>query len=573
MSTTFDHDAISTGTAPLRVVLSRLAGETVPNAAASASGAKNNEIVVLVAPEFLVGDADTELVRTTLKSAVGDVRLLARVRCKSGLGRASEMTAAGLAMDVLLAADLLPDDDLPPNLAASVVGMPPGTSVAELNDLALALSDMLLTGPGLFADPELLELAREQQKPIIPAGDGLPPLPIRHPDIAGWLQTQRSHWHNFGCHFAGRVEQFWLELFAFNWRGRADGGGRHSRERLRRCLSRRWSTFWPPYFAPEDADDEAQDWRKLAPDTKASNDHALIVRHFNSLDHSALYGAFLHRDLIWIAYFASAFAVFAAVMGSLPFFKFGLLWPAVELVTLLSIVGIIFVLRRTHLQDHWTACRLAAEQLRIARLCLPLFVVPSVLRSADQLPSGFPVFTVRALQEVKRAVRDQGLPRPRKAFTPTQAAAWLDLIVQDQAVYHANNERRLEHAEKRLHDWAAGAFLLAVLAVLAHFLPQMPEVVPYLLIPTAAGPAGAASLHGVRTRLGVVHRIALSRETEAELNAIHVRLDQFRRNLGDMTPERAWLEIRTLAIRASTAMGSENTSWHNLVRREKDDIM
>ncbi len=96
---------------------------------------------------------------------------------------------------------------------------------------------------------------------------------------------------------------------------------------------------------------------------------------------------------------------------------------------------------------------------------------------------------------------------------------------------------------------------------------------PYLLIPTAAGPAGAASLHGVRTRLGIVHRIALSRDTGAELRAIHDRLEQFRRDLGDMTPERAWSEIRMLAMRASTAMGSENTSWHNLVRREKDDIM
>ncbi len=264
------------------------------------------------------------------------------------------------------------------------------------------------------------------------------------------MHTQRPHWHRFGCHFAGRLEQFWLELFAFNWRGKANAGRKLGRDQLLRCASRRWPEFWPPYFAPEDADDEARDWRKLAPDTKACNDHALLVRHFNSLDHSALYGAFLHRDLIWIAYFASAFAVFAAVMGSLPLFKFGLLWPAVELVTLLSIVGIIFFLRRTHLQDHWTSCRLAAEQLRIARLCLPLFVVPSVLRGPDQLPPGSAPFMVRALEEVKRAVRDQGLPRPREPFTPSQAASWLDLIIHDQAIYHENNERRLEYAEKRL---------------------------------------------------------------------------------------------------------------------------
>lgn len=572
LSTTFEHDVV--GTEAPREVLSKSAGAAASpsHPATEVARPKNNQTVVLVAPEFLVADDDVELVRTTLKSAGGDTRLLARVRCSVGLGVASNLIAAGLPMDVLLAADL-PHDELQSGLAASAVAMPPGSSVAELNDFALALSDILLTGAEWSADPGLVGLAREQEKPVIAAGEGLPPLPIRHPDIAGWLHTQRPHWNRFGCHFAGRLEQFWLELFAFNWRGKPNGGRRHSRERLRRCLSRSWSNCWPPYFAPEDADDEVRDWRKLAPDTKARDDHALIVRHFNSLDHSALYGAFLHRDLIWIAYFASAFAVFAAVMGSLPSFEFGLFWPSMELLALASIVGIIFVLRQTHLQDHWTSCRLAAEQLRIARLCLPLFVVPSLLRGADQWPPGAPVFTVRALEEVKRAVRDQGLPRLREAFGPAQAAAWLDLIIHDQADYHENNERRLEHAEKRLHNWAAGLFLLAVLAVLAHFLPEMPKVVPYLLIPTAAGPAGAASLHGVRTRLGVVHRIALSRETGAELNAIHDRLAQFRRNLADMAPERAWSEVRSLALRASNAMGSENTSWHSLVRREKDDIM
>jgi hypothetical protein len=174
---------------------------------------------------------------------------------------------------------------------------------------------------------------------------------------------------------------------------------------------------------------------------------------------------------------------------------------------------------------------------------------------------------------VKRAVRDQGLPRPREPFTPIQAAAWLDLIVHNQAEYHEDNVRRLEHAEKRLHNWAFVFFILAVLTVLAHFLPVSPNALPYLLVFTAAGPASAASLHGVRTRLGVVHRIALSRETGAELKTIHDKLDQLRHSPADMTPERAWPEIRKLALRASTAMGSENTSWHSLVRREKDDLM
>lgn len=581
MSTTFERGQVTT--APQEVM--NHARELGPrmSAATAVDRPEKNWTVILVAPEFLAGDGNIQLVRATYERAGGSTRLLARVRCATGLGVASELIAAGLPMDVLLAADLMLDGALPPNLATLAVRMPPGSTAAELNDFALALCDILLTGTNLSADQGLVDLAKKQRKPVISAGDTVPPLPIGHPDIAGWLHTKKSHWDQFGCHFAGRVEQFWLELFAFNWQG-----ARYSLGRLLRCVSARWADLWPPYFAPEKSG-EAANWRELAPDITAKDDNALIVRQFNSLDHSALYGAFLHRDLIWQAYSASAVAVFVAVMGSLWHFIFGLFWPLLEMLALVCIVAIIYFLRRTGLQDHWTSCRLAAEQLRIARLCLPLFVVPSVLASSDRRLPDSPLYTVRALEEVKRTVRDQGLPRPRDGFTPAQAASWLDLIIGDQALYHENNKRRLEHAEKHVGHLAIGLFLLAGLAVLVHvlyeiallskipwiapYLGDLKSIVPYLLIPTAAGPAGAAALHGVRTRLGIVHRIALSKETGANLHALHERLEQFKGNLGTLPPERAWSEIRSLAQRASNAMGTENTEWHNLVRRERDDIM
>jgi hypothetical protein len=521
-----------------------------------------NRTVVLVVLEFLGAVGDIERVRTTLRSARGEARVLVCVRGAGGLSLAAHLTEAGLPMDVLLAADIVPRDDWPPSLIASAVRMPPGSTPEELNDFALALSDIVLTGPDWLGDPDLISKAEDQRKPVIPAGDALPALPVRHPDIAGWLHTTKKHWRVVLCHASGRLEQFCLELSAFNWRGREKGGRRHSRQRLLRCVSGGWKENWRPYFASEEPHDDARNWRKLAPDNKARDDTALIVERFNSLDHSALYGAFFHRDLIWVAYFASAFAVFDAVVGSLKHFEGGVGWPSVELITLAGIVGIIAFLRVTQLQDHWTSCRLAAEQLRIVRLCLPLFVVPSVLRSADKAPPGTPLFTTRALEEVKRTVRDQGIPRLRKDFSPAGAVAWLELIVADQASYHEINERRLERSEYRLHDWAAGLFLLAVLAVGAHYFNKVPwiaAVVPYLLILTAAGP--------------VVHRIALSRDTRLELDQIQARLAKLKLNLANLSPERAWREIRALALQASDAMWIENTSWHNLVRREKDDIM
>ena len=50
-------------------------------------------------------------------------------------------------------------------------------------------------------------------------------------------------------------------------------------------------------------------------------------------------------------------------------------WGLSELVTLLFVLGLIFASRYFALRDRWTACRLGAEQLRIARMALPLLVV------------------------------------------------------------------------------------------------------------------------------------------------------------------------------------------------------
>jgi hypothetical protein len=501
--------------------------------------------------------------------------VLVRVVSCADLGLAAALMQAGLPVEVLLAPDVAPNPREGPS--APFVRMPSGVTAAELDDFALALSDVVLWDPRSGPEPELIRLGREQKKPIVQAGDELPTLPVPHPEIAGWLDTGKWQWRWFGRHVCGRTEQFWMELFAFNWRGPARGGSKYSRGRLRRCIALGWSNFQQPYFAPEDATIEGRDWRKLAPDTRSADDTALIVQRFNSLDQSALCGSLLHRDLIWIAYFASAFAVLAAVMGSLGSFRQGMTWPITELVTLSVIFLSIVLIRGVHLQDHWTSCRLAAEQLRIARLCLPLFVVPWALRAADRPSPDASEFTVRALDEVKRAVRDQGLPRPAPDLTPAKAAAWLKLIVSDQASYHDNNAGRLERAENNLRAWAFVFFLLAVTAVILHFFHEMPLLtpwlmpwlLPWLLIFTAAGPAFAAALHGVSTRLGIVHRIALSRDTRLELDAISARLADFD---AARHPEQAWRELRALALKASNAMGNENASWHSLVRRERDDI-
>lgn len=87
---------------------------------------------------------------------------------------------------------------------------------------------------------------------------------------------------------------------------------------------------------------------------------------------------------------------------------------------------------------------------------------------------------------------------------------------------------------------------------------------------TAAGPAFAAALHGAGMRLGIVHRAALSREMKKRLKDISNALDALIRS-GKTSP-RAWQEVRELAYEAAEAMGAENSSWHHLVRRYRDEL-
>lgn len=91
-----------------------------------------------------------------------------------------------------------------------------------------------------------------------------------------------------------------------------------------------------------------------------------------------------------------------------------------------------------------------------------------------------------------------------------------------------------------------------------------------LLLWTAAGPAIPAALHSAATRLGIVHRIALSATAVQDLQVIDDALT-------DMTccphlTEKDWPAIRALTLRAAEAMGQENTSWHGLVRLQRDGL-
>lgn len=524
----------------------------MPDNGAKPLSAGNEKVVVLIVPEALRGLPDAALLRATLFSSSAPISVLLCITEAADRALVAAVTGLKLETQILLA----PEVEAPAT-SAFILRAPPGTTASDQLEFALALSDVVLVATA-SVEGKFIRLAEDLGKPLIVAGTPLPATATLvsatrrlDPDVPGW--------HAWGRSIAGRLEQVVMELLAYNWLGEKAGAA-ESRKRLRKCIGSGWRPR--SYFAPDA-------WRDLAPD-RTINDTSKIAVCFDALDRSALYGSYIHRDFAWLEHLGAAFAVVVAVTGHLLRSRVEL--GLVELLTLGLVVLLVFIARRMRLQDRWTACRLGAEQLRIARMSLPLLVLPSALATADKPPSGGghgseeTDFSFAALAEVKRAVRDQGLPSPISGFSPARAAGWVHLIVGDQLEYHRRNYKKLEHAEYRLRSLTELIFLSAIVAVVAHFVVHE----EWLLLFTAAAPALAAALHGTGTRLGIVHRAALSREMERQLAKIDGELVALIRPPADEAA--AWREVRHLTFEAARAMGQENTSWHGLVRRYRDDL-
>ena len=509
--------------------------------------------VVLLLPELLGGTPDPALLRASLGDTSRPIRALLYLRAGSDDALAKTLAGFGLPAEVLLGPEAKE-----PSTNLYIARMLPGTSAQDEIDLAFAFSDVLLVAPEAAENPAV-RAAEELGKSIVRLGQAIPTLPSRKIMIDRLDPDHRTWRRGCGRRLFGRVEQGVIELFAFNWRGRKHGGFAESFKRLRRCCGRGWGPA--AYFAPDN-------WPDLAPDRNARDRSSRIAAWFDAFDRSALYGSYIHRDLVWLEYLGAALAVLLAVAGTLAHW----IWLGVaELVILGLVAAMVLWARWTSLLDRWTACRLAAEQLRIARMSLPLLVLPPALATADKPPPGGAHskgsdFDFLALMQVKRVVRDHGLPRREPSASPVDAAKWLHLIVADQIGYHHKNYHKLEHAEHRLLLLSQLIFLSAVVAVVAHFFLHH---APWLILFTAAAPAFAAALHGTGTRLGIVHRTALSAEMEREL----ARIDESLTGMIDADPPTAnWRDVRRLAAAATETMGRENTSWHGLVRRYRDEL-
>ena len=562
---------------------------------------QTNILVVLLAPEIL-GDSGLEALRDTVSPGSQKIRLLLRLAKPADQTLVARLATFHLPVQILLANGI----SLPEGIV-DVAQMPPGTDETNLNNLALALSDVVVCDPKLGGTSKLVLRAKDHGKPTLSPGQALPDGPAIRANLTSELDQilPNAFWRGI----FGTLEQWILELLACSSSGKEANGSVDIKRKLKRVFLEPWSPR--AYFAPPK-------WTDTNPDKAAVDSTAPIVAQlFARSQRAAWFLCSPRSDLVrppsrsiccifccnWCDQSHPSrdqllSRIFCCYSGVLPQNFRIIHFPKgtsalIELLLLFAIFYRISRLQRTQMQDRWTACRFAAEQLRIARMCLPLLVPPLRICGTDEPPPPKPKANVhpclvRVPWMAPRAEEAEELtfsPFPRlnapcairvcrvpEETSHPEAAKWLQLIVADQAQYHNGNHRKLKQAEETFDKIIEWLFTLAIVGVFLHLVLITIWSIEWdlLLLLTAANPAFAAALHGAGTRLGIVHRIALSEQVWDKLDGINKNLDSFIEAPPSVPEDDDWRTVRRLARDAADAMGEENLSWHGLVRRERD---
>ena len=301
----------------------------------------------------------------------------------------------------------------------------------------------------------------------------------------------------------------------------------------------------------------------------------LIDARFERSDVEAAVSAGHHRDATWLIYCASAIAVFSAVAGAIGLWpgEHNVFWPVAELVLIAIIIGGVKLAKEKLWHEKWIGHRFVAEQLRYARMCLPLlgFSQP-FMEPAWQASAGRFRLSSAELWFIQRTLTTEGIPRSANGKpyiassedVKTKLVDYVSKAVENQQGYHQDKFGRLRAVHKRMHGLSMGLFGATALAVIAHFAIHA----NWLLICTAFFPALAAAVHGLATKLEIGRIAGQSEATERALADIAVAISEAESQPGWA----GWLRLRHLALEASRIMSDENGQWQQLIRHQETEL-
>ena len=303
---------------------------------------------------------------------------------------------------------------------------------------------------------------------------------------------------------------------------------------------------------------------------------------FDRADIFASIAAGKHRSAAWISSLASTGAVFAAVAGAIHLWvnPHAAFWAVLELVLVALIVFLLWRSQKLKWHSVWIGSRFLAEQLRYARLRLPLMVMGKTM--SEPAFAVFPnshgqnelCLVSEDLLKIQHALARSGLPtstngQPFVAASPQilkQLQQYVLSVVKDQVDYHKRVHHEHHTVEHILHRFSLVLFTLTVMAIGAHFWLHA----EWLLIFTAFFPALAAGIHGLTTSLEIARLSEQSELTASELEYLSLALENVLET--QATPWQRWLHLRHLTLLASEVMSDENSQWQKLVIHQKPKL-
>jgi hypothetical protein len=244
---------------------------------------------------------------------------------------------------------------------------------------------------------------------------------------------------------------------------------------------------------------------------------------------------------------------------------------------------IIFLLWRVRRKDwhtRWISSRFVAEQLRYARMGLPVLALSRPLfepyRCLMRDASGKPrlgVLSAEVLQ-LQKCITGLGLPSLTAGGPLVLASesalerqrAYVLAVIKDQIAYHHRVHHDQHVAAHVLHTLTVVLFCLTGAAVLGHFVLHA----KWLLIFTAFFPALAAGIHGLGTSLEISRIAEQSKTTASELSDLAQAVEMA--SDSEDRPWDRWVQLRELTRMAAELMSDENGQWQKLVNHQKPQL-
>lgn len=292
-----------------------------------------------------------------------------------------------------------------------------------------------------------------------------------------------------------------------------------------------------------------------------------IQARFRYSDRLANVFAGQYRDVIWLLYLLSSFAVFAAVAGALNLWvdHHSSFWAFAELGTIAAIVALVTVSRVGRWHEQWLFHRALAERLRYSALASKALIGPVLdgqsLGSREHGMADPIGWIVR--RTFVAAGPNKSIFRGSHVVEKDNDFAELKEILKDQQNYHERAAHEMHHVGHRLHVLTIWMFVMTTLAVISHFVVHA----SWLLIFTAALPALAAAMHGIKVQLEF-DRLSISAEQVSEsLLALLGELQEVTASSGDSGE--IWLRSRSIIGRACEVLAGSASQWQAVVRHRQ----